>query len=85
MEGDSIDAAVTSLSLALTIADTGAADILDLDHIELGKLVYVANSEFAEANPEIVATYLKAVLHYYDYFAENRDEVQKLTAETFEM
>lgn len=84
-EGDSIDAAVTSLSLALTIEDTGAADVLDIEHIELAKSVFVANSDFADKNPEIVAIYLKAVLHYYDYFAENRDEVQELTAETFEI
>lgn len=84
-EGDSIDAASTAQSLALTLADTGAAEAIDVPTIKLGKSVFIASSDYAEANPEIVAIYLKAVLHYYEYFEENRDEVQELTATTFDI
>ncbi len=85
LEGDEVDAVITDQSLATTIESAGAGTQVDAPVIALGKAVFVANSDFAEANPEIVSIYLEALLYDYDYFENNRDEVQALTAERFDI
>lgn len=85
LEGNSIDACVTPEAMALTIINTGAAYQLDVPKIELAPLIYVARSEFAEENPKLVARFLKVLLQYNDYAVENREETQKLIAESFDI
>lgn len=84
-EGDSIDAAVTQVSMASTIASTGAASPLDIEIIELGKSVITGNKEFAEKNPELVTVFIASVIKDYDYFKEDPANVQQLTATRFDI
>lgn len=85
LEGDSIDACVTLRSTGNTIVNAGAGEEVSGDVVYASPMVYVANSEFAQANPELVARFLKNVIKYNQYAAENRSEVQQLIADYFDI
>lgn len=85
LEGDSIDACVTQTATGNTLESNGAGYLLDIPTIELAKAVFVANSDYAEKNPEIVARFLKIIIKYNEYAQENRDEVQQLISDTFDI
>lgn len=85
LEGNSIDACTVANTIGATIEASGAAYAIEVPRVELARSIYVANSEYAAENPEIVARFLKILLEYDAYAEENRDEVQQLVADTFDI
>lgn len=87
LETDSVDAIANSEpNASLLSSQTGAKALENIpEDLKMDLSFAVANNEFIEKNPELVARFIKVMLKTYDFVSNNAKEAAQIMADALEV